>query len=101
MSEDDPLECIVIPHRLQVNLISRFFLNLNEANSNGFDAASSPSQLSDLHFTRVIGSLGGSLAYGTGDTTSTEGDIYTDEGLGEEQDMPADSPSAVEMTTRV
>ena len=71
-------------------MISRFFLNLNEANSSGFGAPSSPSQLSDLHFTRVIGSLGGSLAYGMGDTetsddtTSTEGGIYMDEGLGEE-----------------
>lgn len=87
-------------HRLQANLISRFFLNLNEANLNGLDAPSSPSQLSDLYFTRVVGSLGGSLAYGledtvaSGDTASTENDIYTVEELGEEQDTPAkESPA--------
>lgn len=87
-------------HRLQANLISRFFLNLNEANLNGLDAPSSLSQLSDLYFTRVVGSLGGSLAYGledtvaSGDTASTENDVYTVEELGEEQDTPAkDSPA--------
>ncbi|KAH9921331.1 uncharacterized protein B0H18DRAFT_1021675 [Fomitopsis serialis] len=47
---------------LQVILISHFYLNLREANS--MDMDSGASQISDVRFTRVVGSLAGSLPYG-------------------------------------
>lgn len=51
--------------RLQVNLLSHFFVNLNKANIKRglWGATSSSSQMSDLWFARFVGSLADSLPY--------------------------------------
>ncbi|KZT70213.1 hypothetical protein DAEQUDRAFT_228864 [Daedalea quercina L-15889] len=52
-----------IVYSLQAVLLSRFFLSLNEANAYAVELSSTASQMSDLWFSRVVGSLAGSLAY--------------------------------------
>lgn len=51
--------------RLQSIIISRFFLDLRQAALMPDTVASSPSQMSDVNFSRVLGNLGGSLALST------------------------------------
>ena len=51
--------------RVQVNLLSHFFVNLNKASIKGglWGATSSSSQMSDVWFARFVGSLADSLPY--------------------------------------
>ncbi|KAH9837719.1 uncharacterized protein C8Q71DRAFT_558152 [Rhodofomes roseus] len=58
---------------LQVVLLSRFYINLHEANS--MDQPSAESQMSDLRFTRVVGSLARSFSYGTNSLEPPEEDV--------------------------
>ncbi|KAH9829086.1 uncharacterized protein C8Q71DRAFT_447841 [Rhodofomes roseus] len=52
-----------IVYSLQVILLSHFYLNLHEANAHQLGIPSNASQMSDLWFTRLLGTLAGSLAY--------------------------------------
>ncbi|KAH9927009.1 uncharacterized protein B0H18DRAFT_306506 [Fomitopsis serialis] len=57
---------VPIANALQTILLSRFYLNLHEANSPQAMLSSGTSQLSDLSFVQVVGSLAGTIAYNTG-----------------------------------
>ncbi|KAH9934400.1 uncharacterized protein B0H18DRAFT_981684 [Fomitopsis serialis] len=50
---------------LQTTLMTHFYLHLHEAVSVDTGIPSDTSQVSDIRFTRVVGSLAGSLSYGT------------------------------------
>ena len=52
--------------RLQIILLSHFYLNLVKANRFDLRESSGAASMSDLRFSRVVGSLAGSLAYGEG-----------------------------------
>lgn len=81
-----------ITYALQAILLSRFYLNLHEANSFQATTPSSPSQMSSLRFMRVVGALAGSVAYDS-ESPAAEGtdvrscsDPDTDEGSVEAQE---------------
>ncbi|KZT66644.1 hypothetical protein DAEQUDRAFT_730057 [Daedalea quercina L-15889] len=87
-----------IVNSLQGTLLSHFYLNLHEAGSSQVDARSTnTSQLSDLHFTRVVGSLGGSLAFISSQSTVDGEDM--DSGLDLDPDAGREDRQGIGMTT--
>ncbi|TFY53916.1 hypothetical protein EVJ58_g9173 [Rhodofomes roseus] len=66
-------------YALQVVLLSRFYINLHEANS--MDQPSAESQMSDLRFTRVVGSLARSFSYGKNSLETPEEDVDESESV--------------------
>ncbi|KAH9926925.1 uncharacterized protein B0H18DRAFT_303593 [Fomitopsis serialis] len=66
-----------ITYALQTIFLSRFYLNLHEANSSQAMITSDASQVSDLRFARVVGSLGGSVAYDSGSPAAEGMDVQS------------------------
>ncbi|KAH9926955.1 uncharacterized protein B0H18DRAFT_1004696 [Fomitopsis serialis] len=66
-----------ITYALQAILLSRFYLNLHEANSSQATLPSRASQLSDLRFAWVVGSLAGSVAYDQGSPAAEGMDVQS------------------------
>jgi len=88
-----------ITYALQAVLLTHFYLNLHEATL--VTIPSNASQISNLHFTNVVGCLAGSLSYGTHSLPEDPIDALTsnldlDEELAGVQDM--DSHEQLEIT---
>ncbi|EPT02053.1 hypothetical protein FOMPIDRAFT_114781 [Fomitopsis schrenkii] len=72
-------------HSLQVNLLSHFFMNLRDANTDATGGTLHASQMTDPRFNRVVGNLAGSISY--------DADSEADEDDAEGTDMENDSGS--------
>lgn len=66
-------------------LLAHFYLDLNEANAPEADGLHGSSEMSDLRFSRVVGSLAGSIVY-AGDP-ALGGTAYAEQYIGTEDDL--------------
>ena len=65
--------------RLQVILLSHFYLNLREAANTETELSGTPEMLDSLQFGRVVGELGGSLSFVQSDNDQEEQEVEEQE----------------------